>query len=682
MFRKLVARNSRRDRTDHRLFFLSMVISVIAFYIILSLSHQDVMLFLKKMESDAVKRLLSIVPVFYAASLFLIFFLVYFASRLRLSRRAHEFGVYLTLGMKRGKLFRLLLLEDWRNDLYALAVGLPMAILISEIVSLVTAKAVGLGIVGHRFSLSPAAIGWTVFGFLLVKTVAISVLGGRIAKREIGELLAFSPSGAKRRFPMIFHIVAFAAGLLLLVYAYRTGISGRAWQGVRWMGVTVFCGISGTVLLFFGFRPILGLLATRSRDRKLATYHFRQIEELVIRRSTLLAVCSLLIFSAICLFAVGISVASEKRETAPHLFDYTFYDDESETDLSAERVRALLGGSEAASDFSKFIEVKVGHPREHDTLQMEELLERLRALPDSERKEDTFRNLEGMADAYLISLTGYNQVREIAGLPPIRLGEGEGALYVGSRFISDTNLLQEVMKDPVEIRFLGEKRRLLPEVHSLPIVTDRAITLSVALILEDEVFESYTAGRGWTYVNGMIDPERVEKKGLLGAILDAEERLEGTGLEHENYVQNIGRDLFYTVSASYLTTYLAVIFLVVANTIIGVLFLMGQRQSQRRTATLIRLGADYATLCRSAGREIAWYFGLPIAVALLNSFFGVRSLYEGILPVSLRGNVAHLSRMAGILILVLGGLEMWYIRSVKKHSDAYLRTLMEPTREE
>lgn len=53
MFSDLILRNSRRSRKENGLFFGSLIISIVAFYIILSLSHQDVMLFLREMESDA-----------------------------------------------------------------------------------------------------------------------------------------------------------------------------------------------------------------------------------------------------------------------------------------------------------------------------------------------------------------------------------------------------------------------------------------------------------------------------------------------------------------------------------------------------------------------------------------------------------------------------------------------------
>ena len=54
MFFNLIVRNSKRSRKENGLFFSSLVISIVAFYIILSISNQDIMRFLQEMESDAV----------------------------------------------------------------------------------------------------------------------------------------------------------------------------------------------------------------------------------------------------------------------------------------------------------------------------------------------------------------------------------------------------------------------------------------------------------------------------------------------------------------------------------------------------------------------------------------------------------------------------------------------------
>ena len=139
MFFKLIRKHSKRNRKENGLFFSSLVISIVAFYIILSLSSQDVMVFLKKMESDAVDRLFQIIPAFFVMTLVILFFLIYYASKFQLERRKHEFGVYLMMGMTRSKLFGMLLAEDIGSSLAALVTGLPIAILLSELISLITA---------------------------------------------------------------------------------------------------------------------------------------------------------------------------------------------------------------------------------------------------------------------------------------------------------------------------------------------------------------------------------------------------------------------------------------------------------------------------------------------------------------------------------------------------------------
>lgn len=228
MFSKLILNNSRQSRRENGLFFSSMLASVIAFYMILSLSRQDVMIFLTQMESDAVEKLLSMIPVFYSMTLFLLFFLIFYASKYQLERRRHEFGVCLILGMSRIRLFSMLLAEDLSSSIFSLSIGLPAGLLLSELVSLVTARLVGIGIVGHQFSLSWQAVLWTAAGFLLTKSMAFLILSGRISRQEIDALLSDTPEGAKKQMPSFLYGVSLLTGILCLTSAYGTAICGTA----------------------------------------------------------------------------------------------------------------------------------------------------------------------------------------------------------------------------------------------------------------------------------------------------------------------------------------------------------------------------------------------------------------------------------------------------------------------
>ena len=244
------------------------------------------------------------------------------------------------------------------------------------------------------------------------------------------------------------------------------------------------------------------------------------------------------------------------------------------------------------------------------------------------------------------------------------------------------NILNRILESEPEVILDQEKIHLTGTVQTTGLVTDRAITLSFALIVPDEVFESYTQGKYDVYLNGILAEDVKKQASLMSVILDLNQRLDQTGLSYESYLQNMGRQLFYMVAASYITLYLAVIFLIIANTVIGVQFLMSQQKSGFRYRTLIRLGASYDTLCSSARKQIDWYFGIPAAVAVCSSLFGVRSLLVGILPSSARSSLSEMMVISAAMILGLCMIEYIYITAVKRSSDRYLLTLMVPVREE
>ena len=190
MFSELIRRNSKRNRQENTLYFVTMILTVAAFYIILALDHQDVMIFLKEMERDAVNKLLMLIPILYVVSLCLLYFLVYFTDKYQMEQRSHEFGTYVMLGMKKRSLFQMLFLEELRNIVYALVIGIPGALLISELTSLITAKLAGFGILRHQFTFSGSAALWTVIGICGIKMFARFVLCIKLWKKEVYELLS------------------------------------------------------------------------------------------------------------------------------------------------------------------------------------------------------------------------------------------------------------------------------------------------------------------------------------------------------------------------------------------------------------------------------------------------------------------------------------------------------------
>ena len=688
MFSNLILRNSRRSRKENGLFFSSLVISIVAFYMILSISTQDVMLFLQKMESDAVDKLLLLIPAFYGMTLGILFFLIYFACKYQFERRRHEFGVYLMLGMRRSKLFGMLLAEDFLTSILAMLIGLPVAVVLSEIVSLVTAKLVGMGIIGHQFSLSWFAIEWTLAGFLAIKLTALLILSGRISRQEIGTLLSQPTNRPKKQMPSVIYGLAAICGSVMLAVAYYMAIQGIAWTKVSMMGLTLLLGIVGTMLLFYGMRALIALIVKKG-NKQLHVFTFRQIQENVIHQSSSMAISSLLILAALCCFGAGVGIAGTNNLSTGHVIDYTFEDYTVEDSAQVlPNIQAALKENGLENQFSELFEMKVGHIRTTEDYEnaysMDAVMDSLRSLPQSEDRDVLLNNLGYATYPYLICLSDYNRLLELSGRPVIKLSEDEAAVYIGSDFttVNRTAMLNGILAEQPETELVGSPIYLTGEVQSVNLITDRSITLSFALILPDEAFFYHTQGMYDTYVNAVLSEQAMEGNSLMTAYSGLNEELDEIGIEYESYLQNMGRQLFYTVASSYITLYLAIVFLVVANTIVGVQFLMSQQKTGRRYQTLIRLGATYETLCQSAGKQIAWFMGLPVLVAAVSSLFGVRALFTGILSSRTRGTVSEMLLVSAAMILLLCVIEYIYMRVVKHSSDRYLLTLMQPQREE
>lgn len=681
MFFDLVRRNSKRSRKENGIFFVSLITAIVAFYMILSLGQQDVMRFLRVMESDAVNRLLGMIPVLYGFSLFIIFFLIYFACKYQLERRSHELGMYLMMGMSRGRLASMLILEDLWSSVLALLVGVPVSAFLSELVSLITAKLVGLGIIGHQPSFSIRALIFTIAGFLAVKFVAFAILSGKIASRDIGIFLADTQEEKQQEIKKSTSVYCLAFGILFLAGAYILAMIGAAWISFLVMAGCVLLGTAGTFLIFWGLRSgIEVVIRKKGKEKGLGIFTFRQLQENIVCRPNSIAVSSLLILAALCCFGYGISVGVSAKNQEQHVLDYTFQGEESE-------IRSVLSEPELKDSIDQLFEVRLKtfytEEGEH-SISWDGLLHEIEDQGHSEDVRILVNNISQMWSPHFISLSGYNRIREAAGEEPLILADGQVALYSDPEFSGGDKerLMQAALEEQPELLIDGRTYTFAPELCNLSLVVDRAITISYGVIIPDEMFENIFGEDYSSYWDATLRSENVKNAGLMQAISKVNEILDETGLQYESYLQNIGRQLFYAVAASYTTIYLAIIFLIIANTVLAVQFLMQQQKTGKRYRTLIHLGSNYKMLCRSARAQIRWYFGLPVGLALISSVFGVKSLFTGMLPPGFQEQARILFGAAVAIIFVLCVVECIYIYSVMRLSDRHILELMQSRREE
>ena len=107
----------------------------------------------------------------------------------------------------------------------------------------------------------------------------------------------------------------------------------------------------------------------------------------------------------------------------------------------------------------------------------------------------------------------------------------------------------------------------------------------------------------------------------MQAMYEVEQLMNTFGVDYESYLSSMGRQLFYTVAGSYTTFYLGIMFLIIANTVLGINFLMQQRSTRHRYRTVAMLGASIESLCASARKQIWLYFGLVISGSISQQCF-------------------------------------------------------------
>lgn len=677
MFFDLVRKNSKRNRKENGLFFSSLIISIISFYIILSLQNQDVITFLKKMESDAVDKLFLLIPLIYAFSLFILFFLVYFAGQYQLDRRSHELGMYLMLGMRRKKLLFMLLVEEVWNSILSLLIGLPISVFISEVISLITAKIVGLGIIGHRFTFSWTAVIGTIIGYVIIRFLALMILCVQFSQKPINILLTETQEKKHRNPKKIIIIMQLISGIVMLAIAYSNAIKGNAWEHILSMGTAFVLGLCGMFLFFHGIGFLFQIILTQHKNKNgLRIFTFRQLQESVFHNPNILAISSLLIMMALCLFSYGVAVGTIFHTSEQHVLDYTFVG-------NGESIKSELQKKDVDKYIDHLFEMKIGHYNEGSSFSAQSLLNAVKEYKDAADKDVLLNNLQYFDRPYCISLSSYNQLLKIAGKSVIKLNKNQVALYNDAEFSygNTANILRDILKKRPYVEINNKQYELIAGLYQDGIVTDRSITISYGLIVPDELYESLVSDdTNNAYWNGTLKKEFLQDNGLMQSILAVNEILNTTDLKYESYLQNMGRSLFYTVAASYTTIYLAIIFLIISNTVMGVQFLMHQQKVKKRYQTLICLGANYDKLCGSARRQITWYFSIPIIVASISALFGTRSLFTGVATESMRSKVDSLMLVSCAMILFLCVVEFCYMVSVKRMSDRNIEKIIEMKR--
>lgn len=599
---------------DNSLFFASLTVAVVAFYSLLSLGEMDVMRFLADIESDAVNKVLMLLPIVYAFSLFLMFFLVLFAYKYRAQTRRREFGIYLLMGMTRSRLFLTLFGETVRSSIISLLIGIPVSLFLTETVSLATSFFAGMGIIGHRFAFSPRALVFTAVGITAVQMISTAATCLSLAKTEPAALLQPPVRKKQKVLSPTKSAACFISGIVLLCVAYFIGLFLLSSFEFAAMAALAVSGVCGTFLVFRGLGGIIGKRIGKKTLAKpgLAVFTARQLQENVIGQHKNLAIASILLLASFASLSYGASVGIT-QSTEKRTVDFSVFGTEAEIDelLDAPELKSVT---------------KTSYDMYLSSVKTDRLL-------DCSGFTDVFSGGTEWYCDYVIALSSYNAMLESIGKDTIKLGENEAAMYSALASERDSGTfgkhMANALKKNISIEVNGKSTALLPTLYCDKTVADRSITLYAALIVPDDVYFALAVDSRPFCKNIMLTDDAVERNGLMTAISNAEQVIKSSGLEYDSYLSGIGRNLFYSVTTGYLSIYFGVLFLLISNTVIGMKFLISQRESKHRYVTLLRLGASIEELTESSSKQISGYFLLVLSVSVISGIFAVLSLFSG-----------------------------------------------------
>ena len=194
-------------------------------------------------------------------------------------------ALHSTLGMRKTDVMA----EGLISSLLALLGGLICGGFLSEISSLATARLVGYGIIAHQSSFSIRAVILTTLGFLIIQSVALFVLCGKLFNKEIQQMLYGEMEKKQRTGSKSGNWLSLILGAVFLIFAYWIVLKHFMTAGNALIIVSVVFGIVGTVLSIRGLARLLSAAAAsikRKATSGLYIFTLRQLYHKALQPKT------------------------------------------------------------------------------------------------------------------------------------------------------------------------------------------------------------------------------------------------------------------------------------------------------------------------------------------------------------------------------------------------------------
>ena len=594
-------KNIRRSFKDYTIYFFTLILGVAVFYVFNALGSQTVMLKLSNTMYEILElmnRILSGVSVFVSCILGA---LILYASRFLIKRRKKEFGIYLTLGMSKYKISRILFMETLLIGLLSLAVGLAAGVLVSQCMSVVVANLFDADMTRFRFVFSGAACLKTCGYFAIMYVLVMIFNSFNISRCRLVELIQADRKNerVKMKNPWVCTVV-FLVAAALLGTAYWMVTAGVFDMNVAdHIYVPVVMGCIGTFLVFWSLSGLLLRIFTGIRRvyyRGVNSFVLRQFANKINTTVVSITVICLMLFMTISVFSGALSM---KKSLSTNLENCAPVDVNFVKPAEGKSIQKVMeeGGFSLKKELADMAEYTIYQN-------------------DMEEKDFYGDSLQEVEKAY----------------PHVGFGNKVRFMTIG-----DYNRIARLYgKDTYELK--KDQYMVIADYKQMVLV--RNIPLGRGQSLE---------------INGKkyIPKYRECQEGFVE--LAAQQLNGGIVLVPDGAVTKDQSSVGLGALVTFVALYLGIIFLISSAAILALKELSESADNRQRYDMLRKIGVDEKDIHKALFKQIGIYFAFPLLLAVIHSIVGIRFIHILLETMGVSFMLASVGMTAVLLIVVYGG---------------------------
>ena len=644
MLFKLSIKNIKKSFKDYAIYFLTLVLGVAIFYVFNAIDSQEAMLTLTSAEKEIINLMnefLSGVSILVAI---ILGFLIIYASRFLIKRRKKEFGIYLTLGMGKRQVSKILLMETLIIGLISLAVGLGIGVIASQFMSIIVAKLFEADMSRFEFVFSQASMIKTVMYYAIIYLIVMIFNVFAVTKYKLIDLLTASKKGEKVKVRnLTISVILFIISVGILSYAYY--LATNRLDSLDLFGFSILLGIIGTFLLFFGVSGFILKLVQSNKKlylKGLNIFTLRQINSKVNTMVFSMSIICLLLFFTITIFssAWSINVSLKKDLVYGTPADVQIISYSQDVLDVQEGILDKVGYD--INNFSSYVKA--------NTYGFEDVT--VGALIEPIKKEvlKVYPNL--LVDNLLpvIKISDYNKIASFYGRDTYTLNDDEFILLADyAQMIEYEN---KALSEGVTISINGQKyhNKYNECMEGLIDMSGNKSNTGIVIVPDNTDINGSVYVRSYLMANYEGDKDKKEEEFVKY----------GDEIARNGGFYNTKLDI-YTASTGlraimiFIGLYLGIIFLISSACILALKELSDSSDNKEKYQMLRRIGVDDKRLNRTLFTQVGIFFMFPLLVAVIHSIFGIMCANIIMESMSVTSNMTSILGAALLILIIYGG---------------------------